>query len=320
MSTLVFLDRDTVDREDLDFRALESLGRLRCYGTSSREETRQRLGDAEIALTNKAILRAEEMDAAPQLRLIQVVATGVNNIDLDAAHQRGIAVCNVPGYSTEAVAQHVFTCLLNLFTHVHQYAAEPRKWAESPHFTRLDYPISELAGKTLGIVGVGAIGHAVARIARAFGMTVIALEREGSVTEGEIPRLSREQFFAVSDVVSLHCPLTPETQHFINSTTLAMMKTNAILINTGRGGLIDESALIEALRTKRIQAAAVDVLDVEPPPANHIFLQAVAAGMDNLLITPHIAWSAVEARQRLLDSVVANIEAFRAGQDRNRVV
>lgn len=319
-SSLVFLDRDTVDRGDLDFSALESFGQLTSYGTSTREETRQRLSEAEIVLSNKALIRAEEMDAAPHLRLIQVVATGVNNVDLDAAKARDIAVCNVPGYSTEAVAQHVFAFLLNLATNVHRYASEPEKWAQSPHFTRLDYPIFELAGKTMGIVGLGAIGRAVARIAQAFGMRVVAYARESSSAESEIPRLAPDEFFATSDVISLHCPLTPETQHFIREETLAKMKPEAILINTGRGGLIDEVALIDALRSHRILAAAVDVLDTEPPAADHPFLSAVAQGLDNLLITPHTAWSAQEARQRLLDDVVANLLAFRSGESRNRVV
>ncbi len=317
--TLVFLDRSTTDRGDLDFSALESLGKLVSHATSSREETRQRLGEADIVLTNKAVLGAAEMEAAPRLKLIQVVATGVNNIDLEVARARGLAVCNVGGYSTEAVAQHVFACLLNLFTNVHRFAAEPEKWAQSPIFTRLDYPVLELSGKTLGVVGLGSIGRAVARIGRAFGMRVVGYGREGAAGEGEIPRLAPEEFFASADAVTLHCPLTPETRHFINAATLAKMKPGAVLINTGRGDLVHESDLVAALRDGTLRAAAVDVLTPEPPTSGHPFLAAVAAGLDNLFITPHTAWSAVEARQRLLDGIVANIRAYRAGERLNRV-
>ncbi len=318
--TLVFLDRDTTDRGDIDFSGIESLGKLISYPVSTRAETVQRISEADIVLTNKAVIGAEEMDAAKNLKLIQVVATGVNNIDLNAARERNLAVCNVSGYSTEAVAQHVFASLLNLMSNVHRFAAEPEKWAQSPIFTRLDYPVTELAGKTLGIVGLGSIGSAVARIAEAFGMKVIAYGREGSSNEGPIPRLGHEEFFAAADAITLHCPLTPETHHFINANTLKLMKPGAVLINTGRGDLVNEIALVHALQSGAIRGAAVDVLTPEPPSADHPFLVACAAGLDNLFITPHTAWSAREARQRLLDGIVANIEAFRRGERVNRVV
>jgi len=318
--TLVFLDRDTTDRGDINFSGIESLGKLISYPVSTRAETVQRISEADIVLTNKAVIGAEEMDAAKNLKLIQVVATGVNNIDLNAAKERNLAVCNVSGYSTEAVAQHVFASLLNLMSNVHRFAAEPEKWAQSPIFTRLDYPVTELAGKTLGIVGLGSIGSAVARIAEAFGMKVIAYGREGSSNEGPIPRLGHEAFFAAADAITLHCPLTPETHHFINANSLKLMKPGAVLINTGRGDLVNEVALVHALQSGAIRGAAVDVLTPEPPSADHPFLVACAAGLDNLFITPHTAWSAREARQRLLDGIVANIEAFRRGERVNRVV
>lgn len=317
--TLVFLDRSTTDRGDLDFTALESLGRLVSYPTSTPAETRERVATADIVLTNKVVLGSAEMDAAPRLKLIQVVATGVNNIDLEAARARRLAVCNVSGYSTEAVAQHVFASLLNLVTNVHRFAAEPQRWAASPVFTRLDYPVSELAGKTLGIVGLGSIGRAVARIGAAFGMRVVAYARGASDSSGDIPRLAPEEFFASCDAITLHCPLTPETRHFINAATLAKMKPGAVLVNTGRGDLIHEADLVAALRSGSLRAAAVDVLTPEPPAPDHPFLAAVAAGLDNLFITPHSAWSAVEARQRLLDGIVANLVAFRGGERVNRV-
>lgn len=313
---IVFLDRDTTDRNDLDFDGLESLGEVMYHGITRPEETADRIADANIVLTNKVVIGPNEMDSANDLQLIQIVATGTNNVDLQAAKERGLAVCNVSGYSTESVAQHVFACLLNLETNVHRFAAEPKKWAESPMFTRLDYPIAELAGKTLGIVGLGSIGSAVARIGQAFNMQVVAYAREGSDSVGEFGRLTRDDFFAAADVVTLHCPLTPDTRHFINSETLALMKDDAILINTGRGDLVNEADLVEALKNGTIRAAAVDVLTPEPPPADHPFLKCE---LENLFITPHTAWSAREARQRLLDGVVANIEAFRRGDRVNRV-
>lgn len=316
---LVFLDRATTDRGDLDFSGLECLGQIVCYPTSNPEETAARLTEADIVLTNKATIGAAEMDAAKNLKLIQVVATGVNNIDLEAARERHLAVCNVSDYSSDAVAQHVFACLLNLYTNVYRFADEPEKWAKSPIFTRLDYPVTELAGKTLGIVGLGSIGRAVARIGEAFGMKVVAYGREGASSGGPIPRLDHEAFFASADVITLHCPLTPQTRHFIDRDSLNRMKPGAVLINTGRGDLVHEEDLVTALKAGTIRGAAVDVLTPEPPPADHPFLVACAAGLDSLFITPHTAWSACEARQRLLDGVVANIQAFRAGERLNRV-
>jgi len=314
---IVFLDRDTTDRGDLEFGPLEELGEVTYYGQTHPSEVADRIQSAGIVLTNKVVLGPEELDAAQSLELVQVVATGVNNIDLEAAKERGLAVCNVSGYSTESVAQHVFASLLNLVTNVDRFAAEPHKWAESPLFTRLDYPIEELQGQTLGIIGLGSIGKAVARIGAAFGMKVIAYGREGATSSGEIPRIAPDEFFASSDVISLHCPLTEDTRHLISEKTLSRMKSTAILINTGRGDLVCEPDLVEALENGTIRAAAIDVLTPEPPPADHPFL---AADLPNLFITPHTAWSAREARQRLLDEIVANLVAFRAGENRNRVV
>lgn len=313
---IVFLDRDTTDRGDIDFSGLEALGEVHYHGITTPEETSTRIAEAEIVLTNKVVIGPDAMEGAARLKLIQVVATGTNNVDLEAARARGIAVCNVAGYSTEAVAQHVFASLLNLATNVHRFAKEPGKWAESPIFTRLDFPIAELAGKTLGIVGLGSIGKAVARIGRAFGMNIVAYARDGADASADTPRLAPDEFFAACDVITLHCPLTPETRHFINATSLAKMKSTAILVNTGRGDLVDEPALVAALRNGTIAAAAVDVCTPEPPAADHPFL---AAGLDNLFVTPHTAWSAYEARQRLVDEIVENLKAFADGKDRNRV-
>ncbi|MDA7922494.1 D-2-hydroxyacid dehydrogenase [Verrucomicrobiales bacterium] len=314
---LVFLDLATTNRDDLDFSELEKLGTLVTHPTTEPHEIAERIKDADIVLSNKVVIGAAEMDSATHLKLIQVVATGVNNIDLGAAKERELAVCNVSGYSTEAVAQHVFASLLNLVSNVHRFASEPKKWAESPIFTRLDYPVGELSGKTLGIVGYGSIGKAVARIGKALGMEIVAYGRDGSSDSGEIPRLAPEAFFAASDVVTLHCPLTEDTKHLIKSDTLSLMKPGAILINTGRGDLVNEESLVEALQKGTIAGAAIDVLTPEPPPADHPFL---IAALDNLFITPHTAWSAKEARQRLLDGIVENIKAFRNGEQVNRVV
>lgn len=314
--TIVFLDRDTTDRGDLDLSELESLGNVVYHGITSPEEISERIAVANIVLTNKVVIKGEEMDAASDLKLIQIVATGVNNVDLDAARERELAVCNVSGYSTESVAQHVFASLLNLETNVHRFASEKHLWPKSPIFTRLDYPINELSGKTLGIVGLGAIGKAVARVGTAFGMKIVALAREGGST-GAIPRLPAKEFFAVSDVVTLHCPLTPDTHHFINSETLGMMKNSAILINTGRGDLINEPHLVTALENGTIRAAAVDVVTPEPPPVDH---PLIAAALNNLLVTPHTAWSSLEARQRLVDKIVDNIKAFRRSEKLNRII
>jgi glycerate dehydrogenase len=317
MPRIVFLDRDTLDAGDVDFTALEAIGPVTYHRITRPGDLPGRLADAEIALTNKVVIDAAAMDAAPSLRLIQVVATGTNNVALDAARERGIAVCNVSGYSTPSVAQHTFTLILNLLTNIHRLAAEPGRWAESPIFTRLDYPISELAGRTLGIAGLGEIGRAVARIGEAFGMRVVGLSRQGMISDPTgYDRLPREAFFAECDVISLHCPLTDDTRHLIREETLALMKPTAILINTGRGPLVDEAALLAALKAGRIGGAGLDVLSVEPPAADHPLLDAT---IPNLLVTPHTAWASREARRRLLAGVVTNLETFLAGGSVNRV-
>ena len=319
---LVFLDAATMACEgDIDLNVLNKFGTLTQHELTGPDEARLRLKGASIALTNKVIIGEKEMDAASDtLRLIVVCATGTNNIDLEAARSRGIAVCNVSGYSTHAVAQHVFALMLNLATHCHRYSAEKEQWADSPIFTRLDYPVIELAGKTLGIAGLGSIGRQVATIALSFGMRVQALRREGAhsdQTSGDIPRVNLRSFFETSDVISLHCPLTPETENMVNVESLGWMRPGGILINTGRGGLVDEGALLAALSSGHLGGAGLDVLSVEPPAHDHPML---AAQLPNLLITPHTAWSARESRCRLMENVGANIDAFLAGQSLNRLV
>jgi glycerate dehydrogenase len=285
-------------------------------------ETIQRLAGHDVAVTNKvtidrAVLESKE---AADLRLIAVAATGTDTIDKEAARQRAVAVCNVPGYATQSVAQFTMALILQLATSAGRYSAavDAGEWQKAPVFSLLAYPAVELRGKKLGIVGYGNIGQAVARMARAFGIEILVAARLGSA--GLIPtdRLSLHQLLREADIISLHCPLTPETKNLINQHSLSLMKATAFLINTARGALIDESALVAALREKRIAAAALDVISQEPPPADHPIIRA-AAELDNLFVTPHTAWSAREARERLLAEVEANISAFLAGTPRNLV-
>lgn len=320
LPNIVFLDTGTADAGDLDFTELESLGQLTRHDLSQADEIPDRIAEAQIVLTNKTVITREIIEAAPQLKLIQVVATGYNNVDVDAAKNSSIAVCNVSGYSTPSVAQHTLTLLLNLATHVHRYAQEASEWPQSPYFTRLDHPITELAGKTLGIAGMGTIGSLVASIAESMGMKVVCLQREEQASSApgqtDRPRLNRDEFFTTCDAITLHCPLTPETHHLMNADTLSQMKSSAFLINTGRGDLIDEAALADALQQGEIAGAALDVLSSEPPPADHLLL---SADIPHLIITPHTAWASTESRQRLLDGVVKNIQAFLAGESLNRI-
>ncbi len=313
MHRITFLDASTIGSTPLD--TLSQFGELKTYASTSNKETKEHLAETTIAITNKVIIDGEIIAASKNLKLICVAATGTNCVDLDAAREAGIPVCNVAGYSTAGVEQHTIGFLINLSTNMHRLVAEPARWAESPIFTRLDYPIIDLAGKTLGIVGLGTIGKSVAKVAQGLGMDVVALAREGSV-ECICPRLPREQFFSESDAISLHCPLTSETYGLINEETLGMMKTSAFLINTGRGQLINEEDLAAALKNRTIAGAGLDVLCEEPPPADHVLLDP---GIPNLIITPHTAWASTESRTRLIDGVAQNIEAFLNGEKRNLV-
>jgi len=316
---IVFLDASTVDRGDIDFSALEAEGELVRHATTKPQQAAARCADADIILSNKVPVGDEVLDAAPNLKLVVSTATGVNQIDLEACRACGVAVANVAGYSTPSVAQHVFALLLELATRAARYAARiAEDWPASPIFTRLDHPLVELAGKTLGIVGLGDIGSAVARIGAGFDMRVVALAREGSTSrEGSIPRLPEAEFLPACDVVTLHCPLTAETERFIDARRLAAMKPGAFLINTGRGQLVDEAALIDALRSGQLGGAGLDVLSVEPPPPDHPLF---GPHIPNLLITPHSAWSTRESRTRLMTAVVENIRSINQGGSLNRIV
>lgn len=306
---IVVLDGYTLNPGDLDWRGLEAIGDVTVYERTPLAATVERASGAAILLTNKAPVSAETIGALPDLRYIGVLATGYNVVDVAAAKARGIVVANVPGYGTPAVAQHVFALILELAQRVGHHAQSVRagRWVASADFCYWDFPLVELAGRTLGIVGFGAIGHAVARIGLAFGMKVIASTRTPRAVEG-VEFVAMDEVFRRADVVTLHCPLTPETQGLVDTARLTQMKPGAFLINTGRGPLVVERDLAAALEAGRIAGAGLDVLSVEPPKAENPLLTA-----QNCLITPHIAWAMQAARARLMEIAVANVQAFLAG-------
>lgn len=308
----VFLDRDSLDCGDLDFSELDAiLPDWRYYPATGPAETAARIAEAEVVISNKVMLDAAAMRQAPRLKLISVAATGVNNVDLDAAAAQGVTVCNCHGYGTHAVVQHVFALLLSLFTRWpdYQQAVRAGRWRQSSQFCLLDFPIRELADKTLGIVGYGELGQGVARIAAAFGMRVLIAQRPGTM-ETLANRLPLPVLLPQVDVLSLHCPLTPATRGLMGAWELALMRRDAILINTARGGLVDESLLADALRRGALGGAGVDVLSLEPPVNGNPLL---APDIPNLIVTPHCAWGSRESRQRLIGQLVENIAGFLNG-------
>ena len=320
------LDLGSTDIGDLDLSALDRVcAHWTHHAATLPAQTAARIADADVVVTNKVVIGAAEMDAAARLRLICIAATGTNNVDLDAARDRGIAVTNVAGYATPSVVQHVLAIMLGWATRLgeQQQAVQAGEWSRSPHFCLLGegfrQPVRELAGRRLGIVGYGELGRGVARAAEVFGMEILLAQRPGgdAVQASESPRLPLRDLLPRVDVLSLHCPLTDATRSLIGADELALLGPDALLINTARGGIVDESALAAALRAGTVGAAAVDTLTIEPPPPDHPLL---AADIPNLIVTPHAAWAAREARQRLLDEVAANIAAFAAGDQRNRVV
>lgn len=314
---IVILDGYTTNSGDLSWDSIKQLGDLTVYDRTSNDQIINRCQDAEAVLTNKVILTAEIISDLPKLKYIGVMATGYNVVDIDAARSRGIVVTNVPAYSTASVAQLVFAHLLNIASQValHDSQVHEGKWVNSVDFCFYAAPLIELDGKQIGIVGLGQIGSAVARIAQAMGMKVAAYTSKSQEQLGDgITTMSLEQLFATSDVVTLHCPLTPNTKYIVNAERLATMKPNAIIINTGRGPLVNEQDLAHALNNGTIAAAAVDVLSCEPPKADNPLLTA-----KNCHITPHIAWASQAARTRLIATLASNLQAFINGNPVNNV-
>lgn len=308
-------DRCTLTVGDIDFSPLTALGEVEFFDLVPPDELAAAIGDGEIVLVNKAVITAQIMDACPKMRYIGLFATGYNNIDTAAAAQRGITVCNVPGYSTDSVAQLVFALILQFAdsTALYDRSVHDGSWIRSHTFSYFPFPITELRGKTLGIFGFGSIGRAVAKIGEAFGMKIIISSRSPKPDCG-YPQVSADELFAQSDYLTLHCPLTPQTQGLVNARTLGLMKPTAVLINTSRGGAVVEKDLAAALNNGVIAGAGIDVVSVEPMKADNPLL-----GAKNCVITPHIAWASKEARVRLIGRVAENITAFISGNPINKV-
>ena len=314
---IVILDGYTANPGDLSWGSLKEMGEVTVYERTRREEIAGRAADADIVLTNKVVMDREMMALLPRLKYIGVLATGYNVVDIEAARERDIIVTNVPAYSTESVAQTVFAHLLTVTNRTEHYAQQNRlgRWAENRDFCYWDTELTELAGKMMGIVGLGHIGLRVAEIALAFGMQVKAMtSKKAEDLPAGIQKAELQSLLASADVVSLHCPLTEGTRHLIHRETLRLMKPSAILINTGRGPLVDDEALAEVLNEGRLRAYCADVVTEEPPKADHPLLHA-----PNAFITPHIAWATVEARKRLLQTAIGNVEAFVNGHPVNVV-
>ena len=314
---IVVLDGYGLNPGDLSWSAWEALGELKVYDRTSPSELLERSAGAEVLVTNKTLITANDMVSLPELKYIGVLATGYNVVDIDAAKARGIVVTNIPAYSTSSVAQMVFAHVLNITQRVGYYANENTqgRWTNNADFCYWDTNLVELDGKKMGIVGYGNIGKATARIALAFGMEVLAYtsKEQKDLPQG-IKKATLDELFTESDVVSLHCPLTPETKELVNAERLKTMKPSAILINTGRGPLVNEQDLADALNEGRIAGAGLDVLSVEPSVANNPLLSA-----KNCFITPHIAWATKEARTRLMDIAINNLRSYQEGNIINNV-
>jgi len=307
----VFLDHSSLDLGDLDLSALRhSFDELQLHDRTSPEQVVERLQGAQVAISNKVPLNAETLAACPELKLILVAATGTNNVDLAAARALGISVANCQGYGTPSVAQHTLMLLLNLATRLGDYrqAVSDGRWQQARQFCLLDFPIVELQGKTLGLLGHGELGGAVARLAEAFGMRVLLGQIPGRPARAD--RLPLDELLPQVDALTLHCPLNEHTRHFIGARELALLKPQAFVVNTARGGLIDEQALADALRRGHLGGAATDVLSVEPPTAGNPLL---AHDIPRLIVTPHTAWGSREARQRIVGQLAENAQAFFSG-------
>ncbi|MGI6260556.1 MAG: D-2-hydroxyacid dehydrogenase [Acutalibacteraceae bacterium] len=315
MLKIVLPDCQTVTNGDLDLSVLERFGSVQYYPLSSKEQVAERICDADIVLCNKSPMTAETLRHAEKLRYIGLFATGYNNIDLTETNRRGITVCNAGSYSTEAVVQHTFALILHHFSCVSQYDrfVQDGRWVGSTTFSPFVFPMQELAGKTLGIIGFGSIGRAVARVALAFSMRVLCFTRTPRQAEG-ISFVPLETLLAQSDIVSIHCPLNESSRLLFNDERFALMKPGAYLVNTARGPIIDEPALRRALESGRLSGAAIDVLETEP-----MLPDCPLIGAPNLTMTPHVAWAPLETRARLLRLVAENLEAFLAGTPQNVV-
>lgn len=308
----VFLDRQSLDQGDLDFSCWQDVFEEVVYfDATDVTQVNARIADADVVISNKVMLNAATLQQAPKLKLILVSATGTNNVDLQRATAQQIVVCNCQAYGTAAVAQHTLMLMLNLATSFlsYQQAVQQGQWQQAQQFCLLNYPIAELNGRTLGILGYGELGQAVARLADAFGMQVQVGQLPGRPLQSG--RVNLDTLLATSDFISLHCPLTDLTRDLIDAAAFAKMKPSAFLINCARGGIVNEQALADALRDQRIAGAATDVLSVEPPQRGNILLDPT---LPNLIITPHSAWGSVEARQRIVQQVMENARAFIQGQ------
>ncbi len=312
---IVILDGFTLNPGDLDWKGFEALGDVTVYDRTGDDQILERIGDASVVITNKTPMTRETLFSAPKLSYVGVLATGYNVVDTAAAKERGIVVTNIPTYGTDAVAQFTFALLLEVAHHVqrHSDSVMEGRWSAHPDFCYWDYPLMELLDKTMGIIGYGRIGQATARIARAFGMKVIAYDLYHDPAHQDT-YVTLDELLSTSDVISLHCPLFDETRGIINRESIARMKDGVIILNTSRGPLIVEEELAEALNSGKVAAAAVDVVSTEPIEADNPLL-----GAKNILITPHIAWAPKESRIRLMDIAVRNLASFLSGNAENVV-
>ncbi|WP_417618099.1 D-2-hydroxyacid dehydrogenase [Oceanisphaera sp.] len=314
---LVFLDQQTLAPE-ISLRTPDFPHQWQSYDATAPEQVVERLQDADIVLLNKVRLTADILAQLPHLKLVALAATGSDNVDLDACRQAGVAVCNIRDYSKNSVPEHALSLIMALNRNLHAYrnSITQGRWQQSGQFCYFDYPVRDLAGQTLGLIGYGTIARDLEKLAQALGMKVIVAARKGQpATEG---RVSFEQLLTNADVISLHCPLNDDTHHLIAEPELKMMKSDALLINVGRGGLVDEAALLSALQHQQIGGAGFDVVTAEPPAPDNPLIQALAC--PNFILTPHIAWASQNAMQRLAEQLIDNVEAFVAGKEQNRLV
>ena len=316
----VFLDFATVGSNELDISPLlQVLPDLEVFDNTAPDQVVERLAGAQVVFANKVRLTQDILNQTDAIRFIGLTATGVDNVDLAAAKQHGVAVCNIKAYCTQSVVEHVFAVLLSLSHNIGRYNQSVRagNWQKASDFCMLEFPLRELSAMTIGIVGHGELGRGVEKISRQFGMSVLIARRPGQDPADEDGRTELRELLQQCDVVSLHCPLNDETEDLISAAELRLMKPTAILINTARGGLVDSAALVDALDTGEISAAAIDVLPQEPPVDGNPLLDYAG---DNLIVTPHIAWATVEARQNAINETALNVAAFLDGKERNRII